>query len=193
MTLALVWAQSADRWIGRDGQMPWHLPEDLAHFRELTAGHPVIMGRRTWESLPERFRPLPGRDNIVLSGSAGTRAEGATLVPSVAEALAVVGGRDAWVIGGAAVYAAFLPLADRVELTQIDVVVDGDVAAPALGLGWQVVDRTPTEGWSTSTTGLRYRFLTLGRTHDVRPPASPLSARRRLGDGIPTQSSGPGR
>ena len=75
-TVGMIWAQTPDRVIGRDGTMPWHLPEDLAHFKEHTLGHPVIMGRRTWESFPERFRPLPGRTNIVITSSPGRVARG---------------------------------------------------------------------------------------------------------------------
>lgn len=168
MTLGVVWAQSSDRYIGTDGGLPWYLPEDLARFRALTSGHPVIMGRATWESLPARFRPLPGRDNIVLSravpqaGVDGLFA-GAKVVGSVEEALALVAGREAWVIGGAQVYRELLPHADRLEITQVDTVVGGDTRAPVLDRGWGVVAREPADGWLTSTTGLSYRFLTFVR------------------------------
>lgn len=189
MNLSLVWAQSADRMIGRDGVLPWRLPEDLARFRELTAGHPVIMGRRTWDSLPERFRPLPGRQNVVLTRQAGVAGDGAVVAHSVADALALVDGDDTWVIGGHDVYVAFLPLAERVELTQVDVVVGEGTRAPALGLGWEVTRRDPAQGWSTSATGLRYRFYTLVRSHDVRPPE--LGARSTAE--IPTQVGRSGR
>ena len=169
MTLGVVWAQSSDRYIGTDGRLPWYLPEDLARFRALTTGHPVIMGRATWESLPDRFRPLPGRENIVLSRVAdqGEAVDGplrgAQVVGSVDEALTLVAGSDAWVIGGAQVYRAFLPHADRLEITQVDTVIGADTRAPVLGRGWGVVAREPTEGWLTSTTGLRYRFLSFAR------------------------------
>lgn len=156
--------------IGRDGTLPWHLPEDLTHFRELTRGHAVVMGRRTWDSLPARVRPLPGRRNIVLTRQADARLEGAEVAHDLAEALRLLPERDAWVIGGLEIYLAFLPLAQRVELTQVDVVVGEGTPAPALGLGWQVVQRDPAAGWATSQTGLRYRFCRLERVHDVRPP-----------------------
>lgn len=166
MGLALVWAVSIDGFIGRDGTLPWHLPEDLARFRELTAGHPVIMGRRTWDSLPARFRPLPGRENIVLSREP-TVLDGARAVGDVTGAVRVVAGREAWVIGGAEVYAAFLPVADRLEVTEVDVVVGNGTAAPHRGDGWDVVGLGE---WRVSTTGLRYRFLTYRR-----PPAGPTA------------------
>lgn len=189
-SLSLVWAQSADRIIGRDGALPWHLPEDLAHFRDLTAGQAVIMGRRTWDSLPSRFRPLPGRQNIVLTRQAGVDDEesGATVAHSVADALSVVGGAHAWVIGGLDVFAAFLPLADRIELTQVDVVVGEGTPAPGLGLGWRVTRREPARDWATSSTGLRYRFCTLHRVHEPRPPV----LRPESGE-IPTQVGRTGR
>jgi dihydrofolate reductase len=160
--LAAIWAQSADGVIGRDGTLPWHLPEDLARFRRVTNGAAVIMGRSTWDSLPDRFRPLPGRDNIVLS-RAGVDLPGATVVGGIAEALAAVAGQDAWVIGGAQVYAAFLPGTRRIELTEVDVVVGEGARAPVLGDEWVSAGADPADGWHTSITGLRYRFRTLTR------------------------------
>lgn len=177
--LGLIWAQSADRCIGRDGDLPWYLPEDQAHFREITTGHPVIMGRRTWDSLPDRFRPLPGRTNIVLSRRADLHLEGAEVVPDVDAALDRVAGRAAWVIGGAQVYGAFLPLADRVEMTEIDVRADGDTAAPALDDGWRQTAVSPAEGWHVSRTGLRYRYRTF-----VRAGADRGTAERPLGGAL---------
>ncbi|MEN0127871.1 MAG: dihydrofolate reductase [Brevundimonas sp.] len=164
MSLALVWAQSAAGVIGIGNELPWRVPEDSAHFRALTAGHPVIMGRATWESLPERFRPLPGRENIVLTRTPGYEAPGAVVVGSLADALVVVGVREAWVIGGGQVYDQALELADRVERTIVDLEVDGDTWAPVLGDDWQVVAREPADGWSTSSVGdVRYRFESLRR------------------------------
>src|SRR5665648_725620 len=122
LMLAAIWAQSTDGFIGRDGVLPWSVPEDMAHFRRLTDDQVVVMGRATWESLPDRFRPLPGRDNIVLSRHAVVLA-GASVVPDVAAALHAVAGRPAWVIGGAQVYAALLPHTDRLEVTDVDVVI----------------------------------------------------------------------
>ncbi len=161
--LAAIWAQSADGLIGRDGVLPWSLPEDLAHFRALTAGHVVVMGRATWESLPQAYRPLPGRENVVLS-RAGFDAPGATVVPDVEGALHVVGDRPGWVVGGAQVYAALLDLVDRVEVTDVDVLVGEGVRAPRLGAGWRTLAVDPADGgWHVSRTGLRYRFRTVLR------------------------------
>lgn len=161
MSVALVWAQARGGVIGREGGLPWHLPEDLAHFRALTAGATVVMGRSTWESLPERFRPLPGRRNVVLSRRADFRPEGAHVHADLAAALAQVAGdgeRTTWVIGGAQVYAAALAEADRLLVTEIDETVDGDAHAPAIGREWELVSRDPADGWHTSTAGLPYRF-----------------------------------
>lgn len=155
---ALVWAQSTAGVIGRDGGIPWHIPEDLAHFKELTLGHPVIMGRLTWDSLPARFRPLPGRHNIVLTRDPTFAAEGAETITALADMPL----DDAWVIGGAQVYALALPLAARCEVTEVDVDLgreDGDALAPVLDDGWV---RTAGD-WQISTSGLRYRFVSYRR------------------------------
>lgn len=163
MTLGLVWAQAHDGVIGSDGRLPWHLPEDLARFRELTTGATVVMGRRTWESLPEQFRPLPGRVNVVLTRDDGYVAPGAVVAHSLDDALRGVEG-DAWVIGGAAVYAAALDRADRLCITDVDGSYDGDVHAPEVGPQWREVHRDPAAGWHTSRTGLRYSFRELRRS-----------------------------
>jgi dihydrofolate reductase len=152
--VALIWAQARDGVIGAGGQLPWRLPEDLALFRELTTGSTVVMGRRTWESLPERFRPLPGRTNVVLTSDPEWSAEGAHRAGDVAEVLDAHS--TVWVIGGGVVYAAFLPHADRLVVTDVDTQVEGDTWAPAIGPEWRRLSRTPDEGWSVSTTGLRY-------------------------------------
>jgi dihydrofolate reductase len=99
--LGLVWAQAHAGVIGRNGGMPWHVPEDLAHFKAVTLGAAVVMGRRTWESFPERFRPLPGRRNIVLTRDASWSADGAERATSLDDALALVGDADAWLIASA--------------------------------------------------------------------------------------------
>jgi len=161
--IGLIWAQAANGVIGRDGGLPWHLPEDLAHFRRCTTGAAVVMGRRTWDSLPPRARPLPGRRNVVLTAQAGWTAPGAERAGDLAAALALVGDGDVWVIGGAGVYAQALPFADRVERTELAEPVDGDVRAPQLDASWEVVSAEPPQGWATSRTGLRYRFRSFGR------------------------------
>jgi dihydrofolate reductase len=130
--ITLIAAVARNRVIGRDNALLWHLPEDLRHFRAVTTGRPVIMGRKTWESLPVRFRPLPGRRNVVVTRQPGWRAEGAEVVVSPAAALALLAGTDqAFVIGGAELYAAMLPLADELLLTEIHRDFDGDVFFPA--------------------------------------------------------------
>ena len=156
--IGLIWAQARNGVIGRDGQLPWHLPEDLAHFRELTTGSTVVMGRRTWESLPPKFRPLPARRNVVLSRQPSYDAPGAELAADLADALANADG--CWVIGGAAVYAAAMTYADRLAVTDIDIDVDGDVRAPAIGPEW--IEPVPS-AWQTSSTGLRFRWRDLRR------------------------------
>jgi len=160
MTLALIWAQARDRVIGAGGVMPWHLTEDLRHFRALTGSDPVIMGRRTWDSLPERYRPLPGRTNVVVTRREGWEAPGTTVVHSVEQALAAAGDASmVWVIGGAELYAQTIASADRLEVTEIDLDVDGDTQAPEPGTGW-----TQDAGeWLTASNGLRYRFVTYTR------------------------------
>ena len=163
MALGAIWAQSADGVIGRDGRLPWSVPEDLARFSRLTAGSVVVMGRATWESLPDAYRPLPGRENVVLSRR-GLDAPGAMVVPDLASALAVVGDRPAWVVGGAQVYEALLDRVVRVEVTDVDVVVGAGVRAPDLAVGWRLLAQDPPDGgWHTSRTGVRYRFRTLER------------------------------
>jgi len=160
MKLHLIWAQAKGRVIGLNGVMPWHLPEDLAHFKQQTQGSPVIMGRKTWESLPPRFRPLPGRRNIVISRQTDWQADGAELADSLPAAQSLCAGSEVvWVIGGAQIYAQALPLAQRVVMTQIDAEYAGDAFAPELGPEWQEVSRHPHE----TAQGLKYSFVTFDR------------------------------
>jgi dihydrofolate reductase len=161
-TLGAIWAQTFDGIIGRDGKMPWHVPEDLQHFKEVTAGKPVIMGRRTWESLPNAYKPLPGRVNIVVSSSATYGIEqwdGATWVPTLDAALGEAyraqevtngGGNDqadAWIIGGGTLYTEALarrklPYYGRVHVIEQTMLatadlwcdIPGDTKAPELNL-----------------------------------------------------------
>ncbi|GAB2839962.1 dihydrofolate reductase [Microbacterium insulae] len=159
--IGLVWAEAAAGVIGADGGMPWHVPEDLAHFKEVTAGSPVVMGRRTWESLPPRFRPLPGRRNIVVTRAADWSADGAERAASLAAALEAAESSDpqrVWVIGGGELFREAIGHADRLEVTELDLEVRGDTFAPDRS-GWQVVAADPHEGWHTSGSGIRYRFL----------------------------------
>ena len=131
MRIALVAAVARNGVIGRDGAIPWRIPGDMRRFRELTMGHPVVMGRRTWDSLPDSFRPLPGRRNIVVTRNPEWHAEGAERAGSLGEALQVVECADrVFVIGGAQLYADALPLADELLLTEVDAEVEGDTIFP---------------------------------------------------------------
>ena len=157
MKLHLIFARAANGVIGRNNTLPWHLPEDLAHFKRTTLGCPVIMGRKTWDSLPPRFRPLPGRINIVVTRQAGWQAEGALRAASIAEARDLCPpDRDAWVIGGAEIYAQALPLASTAVVTELDASFDGDAFAPPLGPEWVETAREN----HTSSTGLAFSFVT---------------------------------
>ena len=159
MTVGLIWAQSTSGVIGRDGTIPWHLPEDLARFKTLTIGHTVVMGRRTWDSLPTRFRPLPGRRNVILTRNRGFDAPGAEVVGSIDDAI----DDQTWVIGGSEIYHLALPAATRCEVTEVEIdlrLEDDDALAPVLDESW-----TGTSGdWHDSTSGLRYRFHSFQRS-----------------------------
>jgi dihydrofolate reductase len=154
MTVGLIWAQSTSGVIGRDGGIPWHLPEDLARFRDVTMGHTVVMGRRTWESLPAKVRPLPGRRNVVLTRQADYMADGATVVGDLDAALT---DNEIWVIGGSEIYHLFLPAATRCEVTEVEIdlrLEDDDALAPMLDESWVGM----SGDWQDSSSGLRYRF-----------------------------------
>jgi dihydrofolate reductase len=132
--IALVAAVAENGVIGRDGALPWHYPEDLKHFKETTMGHPVVMGRRTFEGIVEDLGgPLPGRTNVVLTGSDREFPEGAVRAGSVSESLeraAATGSEVAYVVGGATVYEQFLDRADRLILTEVHDAYEGDTVFP---------------------------------------------------------------
>ena len=158
MQVHLIYARAANGVIGKDGTMPWHLPEDMAHFKQLTHGCPVIMGRKTWDSLPPRFRPLPGRTNIVVTRQPEWNEMGAQRASSLRDALQIAEQSNAatvWVIGGAQIYAQALPLAQRVEVTEIAQDFDGDAHAPELSPEWVETAREA----HTSTNGLAFAFV----------------------------------
>ena len=160
----LVLARAANGVIGKNNALPWHLPEDLAHFRTLTSGAPVIMGRKTWDSLPPRFRPLPNRVNIVVTRQADWSAAGAVRVASLSEAIALCKQQqapDAWVIGGAQIYEAAEPFADRAIITEIDCEFEGDAFAPVLDRAWRETARES----HISENGLPFSFVTMKREH----------------------------
>ena len=157
--IGLIWAQAANGVIGRGGTIPWRLPEDLAHFRRRTEGSTVVMGRRTWESLPPRFRPLPGRRNVVLSTDPKWTADGAVRAGDLDGALDADG--DVWVIGGGAVYAAAVSHAHRAVVTVLRDPIPGDVFAPILGESWGLAEDGP---WHVSASGLYFRIREFSRT-----------------------------
>jgi dihydrofolate reductase len=150
----LVAAVAQNGVIGAKGKLPWNLPEDLKHFRKLTLGHPVIMGRRTWESLG---KPLPGRENIVVSRRGGFEAPGASVAATLEAAVALCTGEPvAFVIGGAEIYAAALPLAHGLALTEIHQDYEGDTRFP----GWdRKAWRATQKETHTSDKGVRFDFV----------------------------------
>ncbi len=161
MQINLIWAQARGRVIGKDGVMPWRLSEDLAHLKRTTLGYPVIMGRKTWDSIPAKFQPLPGRTNIVLTRQTDWHENGAQRTSNLREALLfceqLTSKPDAvWIIGGAQIYAQALPLAHKIVITEIDADLQGDAFAPELDTSWRETQRES----HISTTGLAYSFVT---------------------------------
>lgn len=184
--IGLIWAQAREGVIGAGGTMPWHLSEDLTHFKRTTKGSPVVMGRRTWQSFPPRFRPLPGRTNIVITGDDSFADEGAVRAHDLPGALrlavevpgdGVPAGEASpagagttsdprptiWVIGGGSVYREAIEDADLLVVTEIDLEVDGDTTAPEVPDGFGTPAADPATGWHEATNGLRYRILTYTR------------------------------
>ena len=156
MDINLIYARAANGVIGNKNTLPWHLPEDMARFKRLTHSWPVIMGRKTWDSLPVKFRPLPGRTNIVITRQAGWAASGAKVAASIEEAISLSGlAEQVWVIGGAQIYAQTEPIAHRVEITEIAEDFVGDAFAPVLGAQWNEVLREN----HVSSNGLRFSFI----------------------------------
>ena len=147
MQISLIVAMDRKRLIGRDGRLPWRLPDDMQWFRQQTMGKPVIMGRKTYESLPARFRPLPGRGNIIVTRNRLYQAEGAAVVHTLTDALAAAGeAPEVMVVGGAQLYARLLPQADRLYLTLIDAEFAGDAHFPEIDPAeWQEISREEHE------------------------------------------------
>ena len=156
--LSLIAGVARDGAIGHNNGLLWRLPEDMARFKALTLGHPVVMGRKTWDSLPAKFRPLPGRRNLVLSRDSGLQLEGAEVFGSLSDALAAcVDAPQVFVIGGAQIYAEALPMADRLELTEIDATFEADAFFPA----WDRSAFTETfRETKASPLGWRFDFVT---------------------------------
>ncbi|WP_448580583.1 dihydrofolate reductase [Thermaurantiacus sp.] len=164
--IILVVAAADNDVIGRDGRMPWHVPEDLRRFRRMTVGHPVVMGRKTFDSIG---KPLPGRHNIVLTRDPSWRAEGVTAVPNLAEAIAAAGldprarAPSIFVIGGAEIYALAMPIATRIELTRVHASPEGDTRFPRPDPGqWALQSATPGEGVTFETWQRRTMALEPG-------------------------------
>lgn len=165
--VVLLVAVARNRVIGCDNRLPWHLPEDLQRFKALTLGHAVLMGRKTWESLPPRFRPLPGRRNIVVTRQEDYAAPGAEVAHSLPAALRLAGDSGRlFVIGGADIYAQALPIADTLEITEVALEPEGDAQFPDIpGAEWEETAREPR----VAANGIRYAFVTCRR----RPPTTP--------------------
>ncbi len=164
MQLHLIYARAANGVIGIHGTLPWHLPEDLAHFKRTTLGCPVIMGRKTWDSLPPKFRPLPGRSNVVVTRQVNWSETGAQPAQNLREALQLCEQiSDVWVIGGAQLYALAEPLATSAVVTEIDKEFEGDAFAPTLGPAWHETAREH----HVAANGLPFSFVTYHRTTGV--------------------------
>ena len=159
MPLHMIYARARNGVIGNLGQLPWHLPEDLAHFKRTTIGQPVVMGRVTWESLPEKFRPLPGRSNVVVSRQTSFSAAGAQLASSLEAAMALFPPAEIiWLIGGAQLYAQGLSIASQIVVTEIDADYEGDAFAPLISSNdWTETHRTS----HVSAQGLAYHLVSL--------------------------------
>jgi dihydrofolate reductase len=156
--IVLVLARAANGTIGKDGAMPWHIPADLRHFKQMTKGRPMIMGRKTFDSLPGL---LDGRRHIVLTRDTTWEEDGAEVVHSVEEALKRANGPHVCVIGGAEIYHLFLPIADRIELTEIAASPEGDAVVPAFDAGeWQEIAR---EAHAAQGDSPAFDFVTLVR------------------------------
>lgn len=173
-SIRLIYAKAANGVIGNAKQLPWHLPEDMAHFKACTKGCAVIMGRKTWDSLPLAFRPLPGRTNIVVTRQTDWQQDGAQTASTLQAAIEIATmashvlpssnltsptQRAIWIIGGAQIYAAALPLADWAEVTEIEQDFVGDAFAPTLGPEWAATARTR----HISTNGMAFAFVSYQR------------------------------
>ncbi len=157
--VSLIAAVGANGAIGKDNGLLWKIPEDMAYFKATTLGRPVIMGRKTWESLPERFRPLPGRHNIVVSRNAAYTASGASLCLSLEAALAAAGPGEVFIMGGAELYALSLPVADRLYLTRVDDAPAADAFFPEVSPAqWREASHRPGSGSAPA-----YAFVVLER------------------------------
>jgi len=157
--VVIIAAVARNRVIGKDNRLLWNIPEDMAHFKALTTGHTVVMGRKTWESLPPRFRPLPGRRNIVITRQAAYVAPGAELADSLENALKLAStATTVFIIGGEQIYTQAMAVADRLEITEVDQEPEGDAWFPEItAVDWKKI---------TKTDGVGYTFVTHSRRAD---------------------------
>lgn len=163
MKLQLIFARARNGVIGKDNALPWHLPEDMAHFKRLTTGNAVIMGRKTWDSIPARFRPLPQRLNVVVTRQPFWSETGAQTAHSMRDALQICEHVEtAWVIGGAQLYALALPLASAAVVTEIDADFEGDAFAPVFGPHWVETSRES----HVARCGLHFSFVSYHNTQN---------------------------
>lgn len=171
----MVWAQSLDGVIGMDGDMPWDVPEDLQHFKQVTMGEVLVMGRRTWSSFPQSVRPLPGRTSIVVSRTFSEDPSDPNLdhddvhvVEDLNDGLELAGqlktSPTIWVIGGGTLYDQAIDVATVVERSLFNLNVDGDTYAPELDGSWKLAAQDPASGWHTSKSSVEYRFERWERT-----------------------------
>ncbi len=164
--IAFVVAMDENRLIGRDNDLPWRLPDDMGWFRRQTMGKPCIMGRKTYDSLPDRFRPLPGRLNIVVTRNREYEAPGAVVVHSIGDAIKAAGDvEEIAIIGGADLFRRLLPIADRLYLTQIHGAAEGDVYFPQFEMdGWDEIFRQ--EHPADQRHRFAFTWLILDRSRD---------------------------
>lgn len=170
--IAMIWAQTTSGVIGVDNAMPWHIPEDFKFFKASTLAAPVIMGRKTWQSLPAVSQPLTGRTNIVISRDPDFDAPGATVVTSTEQAVQLgldsarnTGAHDVWILGGETIYRSCMDSATRLLVTMINAEIPGDAFAPSIGQEWNLASRQPQTGWYTSVKGPQYAFLEYQKAH----------------------------
>ncbi|MBL0742939.1 dihydrofolate reductase [Chryseolinea lacunae] len=166
MIISLIAAMAQNHTIGKNNDLPWRLPDDMKFFMDTTKGHHTIMGRKNYDSIPEKFRPLPNRTNIVVTRQLGFKAPGCLVVHSLEKALEIAennGEREVFMIGGAEIYSASLPLADRLYLTEIHAVIDGDTFFPAFApTAWKETSRIKHA--SDSRHQHAFDFVTYDRT-----------------------------
>jgi dihydrofolate reductase len=159
MNLTIIVAISENNVIGIENKIPWRIKEDMERFKQLTINHPVIMGRKTYESIPEKFRPLPNRKNIVLSDTL-VKSNGIYVARGIGEAMALTEDKDSYIIGGAEIYKLFLPLSNKLEITKVHKNFEGDAFFPYVNwMGWK---STKIDS-DRSENGLSYSFFSYER------------------------------